>query len=165
MCGGTNLAPSSFYRMLVDGKPSEKSLVLLTSQQRASGKQISNGFRVVSDNVRDALDPSATLVYGTIACCTVEKAPDFTAAKDSVHLAIVCKVTHASKPQHAGDLYIEAMEPVASERKEQTKTMMRQLQRISNVNHGNPSTSAQAAWQQRECRRLQRYPSAQSSED
>ena len=160
-----NLTPSPFCRMLADGKPAEKSLVLLTFQQRANGKQISNGFRVVSDNVRDALDPSATLVYGTIACCTVEKAPDFTAAKDSVHLAIVCKVAHANKPQHAADLYIEAMEPVASERKEQTIAMMQQLQRISNVNDGNPSTSVQAAWQQRKCRRLQRYPTAQNSAD
>ena len=119
---------------------------------------MADGFRIVSDNVRDALDPSDSSHYGTIACCTVEKAPDFTAGKDTMHLAIICKVVPASKPNQGADLYIEAMELVASAQTEHAKEMVQQLQRISNINAGNPTTSVTAAWEQRKCRRLQRYP-------
>ena len=93
-----HLTTPPFYNMLVDGQPSEKALVFLKFQQRSNGKQISNGFRVVSDNVRDVLQPSEDLLYGTIACCTIEKACDFTAGRDNCHLAIVCKVAPATKP-------------------------------------------------------------------
>ena len=158
-----HLTTSPFYNMLVDGQPSEKALVLLRFQQRSNGKQISNGFRVVSDNVRDVLDPSAALLYSTIACCTIEKACDFTAGRDTCHLAIVCKVAPASKPNHTSDLYHEAMEPASTEQQEQTIAMMQQLQRMSKIDRGNPATSDQAAWQQRKCRRLQRYPSIQNA--
>ena len=153
-----NLAPSPFNNMLIEGKPSDKALVLLKFTQRSNGKQMADGFRIVSDNVRDALDPSDSSHYGTIACCTVEKAPDFTAGKDTMHLAIICKVVPANKPHQGADLYIEAMELVASEQTEHAKEMVQQLQRISNINAGNPTTSVTAAWEQRKCRRLQRYP-------
>ena len=153
-----SLAPSPFNNMLIEGKPSDKALVLLKFTQRSNGKQMVDGFRIVSDSVRDALDPSDNSQYGTIACCTVEKAPDFTAGKDTMYLAIICKVVPASKPHQGADLYIEAMELVASEQTQDAKEMVQQLQRISNINAENPTTSVTAAWEQRKCRKLQRYP-------
>ena len=112
----------------------------------------------MTDHVEDACDTSPDARYGTIACCTPEKTPDFTAAKNSYALAIVCKVMPPSKPQHTADLYIETMEPIAGERLDQVIAMVKQLQRVSTVNRGNAATSTEAAWQQRKCRRLERYP-------
>lgn len=153
-----SLKPSPFNNMLADGEPFDKALVLLNFTQRSNGKQIANGFRLVTDNVQDACDPLDASKYQTIACCTVEKTPDFTANKDSLALAIICKVVSPSKLQHSADLYIESMEAVASDHRDQTIATLKQLQRIATVNQDNPATSTEAAWQQRKCRRLQRYP-------
>ena len=153
-----NLKPSPFYNMEADEEPADKALVLLKFTQRSVGKQILNGFRIVTDHVQDACDTSAGERYGTIACCTPEKSTDFTAAKNSHALAIVCKVMTPSKQQHTTDLYIESMEPIPGDRVDQAIAMVKQLQRVSTVNHGNAATSTEAAWQQRKCRRMQRYP-------
>ena len=153
-----NLKPSPFYNMEADEEPTDKALVLLKFTQRSVGKQILNGFRVVTDHVEDACDASTGARYGTIACCTPEKSTDFTADRNSHALAIVCKVMPPSKQQHMADLYIESMEPILSERVDQVIAMVKQLQRVSTVNHGNAATSTEAAWKQRKCRRLQRYP-------
>jgi hypothetical protein len=153
-----NLKPSPFYNMLANGEPFDKALVLLKFTQRSNGKQISHGFRIVTDNVLDACNPSDESKYGTIASCTIEKVTDFTGSKACLALVVICKVVSPSKPQHVADLYIETMELVASDRQDQTIAMVKQLQRVSTVNHGNPATSAEAAWQQRKCRRLERYP-------
>mgnify|MGYP001171158639 CR=1 FL=1 len=115
----------------------------------------------MADYVLDALEAPATTLYGTVACCSVDQSPDFTAAKDSLHLAIICEVAPASKTHHAADLYIGAMELVAQEQKNQTIEMVKQLQRVSNISQDNPATSPLAAWQ-RKCRRLQRYPTSQA---
>ena len=61
------------------------------------------------------LEPASK--YGTIACCTVEKSPDFSAATGSMALAVICRVLRPSKEQHAVDCYIESMEHVAPEDK------------------------------------------------
>ena len=153
-----NLKPSPFYNMEADEEPADKALVMLKFTQRSLGKTILNGFRVVTDHVEDACDTSNGARYGTIACCTPEKSTDFTAARNSHALAIVCKVMPPSKPQHTADLYIETMEPIADDGMDQVLAMVKQLQRISKVNHGNAATSTEAAWQQKKCRRLQRYP-------
>ena len=126
--------------------------------QRSVGKQILNCFRIVTDDVEDACDTCATERYGSIASWSPEKSTDFTAAKNSYALAIVCKVTLPSKQQHTADLYIESMEPIPSDRVAHAIAMVKQLQRVSTVNHGNAATSTEAAWQQRKCRRMQRYP-------
>jgi hypothetical protein len=152
------LKPSPFYNILANGDPSDKAVALLKFTQRSTGKQILNGFRVVTDQVEDACDISATERYSTIACCTPEKSPDFRAANDSWALAIICKVMPPSKPLHAADLYIESMEPITRDNKDQAIAMIKQLQRASTVNRENAATSTEAAWQQRKCRRLQRYP-------
>ena len=144
--------------MVINGEPSDKALVLLKFTQRSNGKQISNGFRLVTDNVRDGCHPSHTQQYGTISCCTIEKAPDFTGAKDALALAVICKVVAPSKSQHSTDLYIEAMEPVSSDRKDKVIETMKQLQRFATANLGNAETSSIAAWEQRKRRRLERYP-------
>jgi len=50
------------------------------------------------------------------------------------------------------------MEPIAPDRVEQAIAMVKQLKRVSTVNHGNAATSTEAAWQQKKCRRMERYP-------
>jgi len=153
-----NLKPSPFYNMVADEEPADKALVLLKFTQRSVGKQILNGFRIVTDHVEDACDTSTGERYGTIACCTPEKSTDFTAARNSHALVIICKVMPPSKQQHMADLYIESMEPIPGDRVDHVIAMVQQLQRVSTVNHANAATSAEAAWQQRKCRRMQRYP-------
>ena len=94
-----------------------------------------------------------------MALCTVEKSPDFVAAKDATVMAVISKVLTPSKPlQHAADLCIEAMELVPKNDVESSMAMMRKLHRISNAQSADPATSTEVAWQQRKCRRLLRYP-------
>ena len=156
-----NLTASPFYNMIANGEPSDKALVLLKFSQRSNGKQIGNGYRIVAHNVRDACDSAATQLYSTIACCTVEKSPDFTCAKDSLALAVICKVASPSQPRHAADLYIEAMEPVTEAKAANVMATVIKLQRFATVADGNAAVSQEAAWQQRKCRRLERYPTIQ----
>ena len=158
------LKPSPFYNMLADGQPAEKSLTLLRFTQRGNGKQLSHGFRIVTERVQDATADATTEhtvanQYATVCLCGVEKVTDFSTAKDTTVIAVISKVTAASKPlQHAADLYIEAMEPVPASQIATAEQMMRQLHRASNAHHGDAATSSEAAWQQRKCRRLLRYP-------
>ena len=154
-----DLKPSPFYNMVIRGEPSDKALVLLQFSQRSLGAQISNGFRLATDNVKDACDAESEKKYGAIACCTIEKSPDFTAAgKGSLAFAVICKVVSASKPQHTVEFYIESMEPVVSDHRDRAVATIKQLQRVASVESRNATASTEAAWQQRKCRRLQRYP-------
>ena len=74
-------------------------------------------------------------------------------------MAVVSKVVAPSKPQHhATDLYIEAMELVPKHDVPSSRQMMRQVQLLSNTQPVDPAASTEAAWQQKKCRRLQRYP-------
>jgi hypothetical protein len=163
------LRPSTFYNMLADGKPVEKALTLLHFTQRSNGKQHAHGFRVITERVQDATADAATELtkekcYATIALCTIEKVTDFSAAKDATVMAVISKVVAPSKPQqHAVDLYIEAMEPVAKHDIPSSMEMMRQLQRISTAQSADPATSTEVAWQQRKCRRLLRYPTLEAA--
>ena len=158
------LKPSPFYNMLADGKPVEKALTLLRFTQRSNGKQHGKGFRIITERTQDATAGVATELtkencYGTVALCTVEKVPDFSAAKDATVMAVISKVVAPSKPlQHTADLYIEAMEPVKNDDIASSMGMMRKLQEISKVQSADPATSSEIAWQQRKCRRLLRYP-------
>jgi len=152
------LEPSPFCNMLVDGEPVEKTLALVHFTRRTNGKQISNGFRLVAEHVRDDTDTSSAKVYITHVLCSVEKAPDFTASKDATALAVISKVVAPSKPEYAADLYIEAMEIVPSHHREEAVLMMAKLQGVSKVPNGDAIASNEAAWQQRKCRRLARYP-------
>ena len=94
-----------------------------------------------------------------MALCTVEKVPDFSAAKNATAMAVISKVVAPSKPlQHTADLYIEAMELVPKDDVAITMAMMRKMHRIANAQSADPATSSEVAWQQRKCRRLLRYP-------
>ena len=158
------LKPSPFYNMLADGKPVEKALTLLRFTQRSNGKQHAHGFRIITERTQDATAGAATELtkencYATVALCTIEKVPDFSAAKDATVMAVISKVVAPSKPlQHTADLYIEAMEPVKKDDIASSMGMMRKLQQISKVQSADPDTSCEIAWQQRKCRRLLRYP-------
>jgi len=158
------LRPSPFYNMLADGKPVEKALTLLHFTQRSNGKQHSHGFRVVTERVRDATTSDATELtskkncYATVALCTVEKTPDFSAAKDTTAMVVVSKVVAPSKEVHTADLYIEAMDIVSKDDLPSAMKMMQQMQQISDTQSANPAESSEVAYRQRKCRRLQRYP-------
>ena len=158
------LRPSPFYNMPADGKPVEKALTLLHFTQRSNGKQHTHGFRIVTERAQDATagdatEPTKKSHYATVALCTVEKTTDFTAAKDSTFVAVISKVVVPSKPlQHTADLYIEAMEPVPKHDIPSSVQMMRQMQSISDTQAANPAESSEAAYRQRKCRRILRYP-------
>jgi hypothetical protein len=152
------LKTSPFYNMLTDTEPADKALALLYFTQRANGKQLQHGFRLVAERVEDATNREDEKQYATVTLCTVEKAPDFTAGKNATALAIISKVIAPSKPQHTADLYIEALEIVPDHKKAEAIAMMKQLQRVSALNRGDANTSTEAAWAQRKCRRLLRYP-------
>ena len=137
--------------------------MLLYFTQRSAGGQQAGGFRLVTDNVLDGSEPSllqstGAPKYGTIARCTVERCPDFTAAKGNYALAIVCKATRPAKQQHAVDLYIEAMEPVAKYHADRAATMVTKLSSVAAAARATTEASQEAAFQQRKCRRLLRYP-------
>ena len=94
-----------------------------------------------------------------MALCTLEKVTDFSAAKDTTAIAIVCNVVKPSKPQqHAADLYIEAMETISKDDVPRCMEMMAQLIQISNADTANTPVSTEVAWEQRKCRKLNRYP-------
>ena len=131
------VAPSPFYNMTVAGEPTEKAIVLLHFTQRSVGAQNAAGFRVVTDNVLDGSvvpksdEPAAEqLKVGIVARCTVARCPEFTASKASYAVAVVCKATLPAKPQHALDLYIEAMEVLS---KEQIHPMRETLVKLRSV--------------------------------
>ena len=74
-------------------------------------------------------------------------------------MAVISKVVAPAKPQqHAADLYIEAMETVEKPNVAAAVQMMRQLHEVGSMRQGDASSSATAAWEQRKCRRLSRYP-------
>ena len=152
------LSPSPFYNMLANGEPADKALVLLYFPQASNGKRLQSGFRVVTDRVQDAANSTASEVYSTVALCTVEKSSFFTATKGSTFLALVSKVQAPEKPGHTALLCIEAMDPVHDNQKTETVNMLQKLEDISQFNRDNAVTSDRVAWQQRKCRRLQRYP-------
>ena len=166
-----DLAPSPFYNMVFRGDPVDKALVLLQFTQRSKGAQMANGFRIVTDGAKDgshatehaadgsnATEHAAERKYRTIACCTVEKSPDFTAAKDAMALAVVCKVVKPSNEQHVAECYIECMETLARDEHAQAVAMIKELQRVATICAEPEQASGEAAWQQRKCRRLTRYP-------
>ena len=160
------IAHSPFYNMTVAGEPAEKALVLLHFTQRSIGAQQSGGFRLVTDNVVDDTDsvlPLGTqqVKVGTVARCSVERCPDFTVAKGSYALAVVCKATRPAKPQHALDLYIEAMEVLSKDQISPARETLAKLRSVAAAARTGTEPSEEKAFQQRKCRRLLRYPTMQ----
>ena len=121
-----------------------------------------------SDNVMTATehlkaDATDVRTHGAIARCTVERCPDFTVAKGSYALAVICRAGQPVKPQHAADLFIETMEPIPKEHADQARKLLENLRDIAVAQSSQSTPSFQAgrvqAFQQRKCRRLSRYPS------
>ena len=157
------IAHSPFCNMTVAGEAAEKAFVLLHFTQRSVGAQQSGGFRLVTDNVVDGSDlvlPQDTQQFkvGIVARCCVERCPDFTAAKASYALAVVCKAAQPTKPQHALDLYIEAMEPLSKEQISSARETLDKLRSVAAAARTDTEPSDAKAFQQRKCRRLLRYP-------
>ena len=152
--------------MLANDETAEKALTLLSFTQRSNGKQLSHGFRVVTERVQDATatehdstKSTTAKQYSTVALCSIEKVTDFSAAKDTVFIAVISKVVGPAKPEHhAADLYIEGMEPVQRADVAAAVDMMRQLQRVAGIQHVDANTEATATWEQRKRRRMLRYP-------
>ena len=158
------IAHSPFYNMTVAGEAAEKALVLLHFTQRSIGAQQSGGFRLVTDNVVDGSDlaslPQGTQSFkvGIVARCCVERCPDFTAAKGSYALAVVCKAARPAKPQHALDLYIEAMEPLSKEQTSPARETLAKLRSVTAAARTDTEASDEKAFRQKKCSRLLRYP-------
>ena len=153
------IAHSPFYNMTVDGEPAEKALVLLHFTQKSVGAQQSGGFRVVTDNVLDGAEPApGSMKVGILARCSVERCPDFTAAKGGYALAVVCRATPPAKPQHALDLYIEAMETLSREQSTKATETLTKLRAVAAAARETTEPSPTKAWEQRKCRKLHRYP-------
>ena len=153
-----DLAPSPFYNMTVQGEPVEKAIVFLHFTQRSKGAESGQGFRVITDNVTDAVNTGNESKFRTIARCTVERSPDFIASKKSFAIAIVSKVLAPSKEAHVADLYIETIETVSQASAPNVCSMMEKLTKVSAVSFPAVTASQEAAWEQRKCRRLGRYP-------
>ena len=156
-----DIKPSPFHNMLARGEPAEKALTLIYFTQRANGAQHGTGFRVQSDNVMTATehlkaDATDVLKYGTIARCTVERCPDFTVAKGSYALAVICRAGQPVKPQHAADLFIETMELIPKEHADQARKLLENLRDIAAVQSSQHTPSSQEgrvqAFQQRKRR-------------
>ena len=96
--------------------------------------------------------------FRTIARCTVERSVDFIESKKSFAIAIVSKVLAPSKEAHVADLYIETIETVNETSAPMVRTMMQKLTKVSAVSFPAATASQEAAWEQRKCRRLGRYP-------
>ena len=157
-CSLEDLAPSPFYNMLFRGQPVDKALVLLHFTQRSKGAQVANGFRMVTEGAKDGTNLQHTNKYITIACCSVEVSPDFTAAKETMALAVVCKLMKSQNEQHVAECYIESMEAVGNDQQTQAVATLQELQRVKAICAKPEQISGEAAWQQRKCRRLTRYP-------
>ena len=154
------IAYSPFYNMTVMGERAEKALVLLHFTQRSIGCQQAGGFRLVTDNVIDGaiLQSTPQVKVGIVARCSFERCPDFTAAKASYALAVVCKATLPAKSQHGLDLYIEAMEVLSKDQISYARETHAKLRLIAAAHRTESEPSQEKAFQQRKCRRLLRYP-------
>ena len=98
------------------------------------------------------------LKVGIVARCNFERCPNFTAAKASYALAVVCKATPPTKSQHGLDLYIEAMEGLSKDQISYARETHAKLRSIAAAHRTESKPSQQKAFQQRKCRRLLRHP-------
>lgn len=158
------LKQSPFYNMTADGSPIDKVVALVETSQQTMGKQLPNGYRLETDLIQDATHPDHPEKYRMVALCTIESAPCFTIpasrrGKQNMALAIVSKVAPPSKPGHSADLYIDAMQLVPSDPAEAI-AMMKSMQSCFSKKDAPPPAAgeAQSPFEQRKCRRLNRYP-------
>ena len=158
-CALEDLAPSPFYNMLFRVQPVDKALVLLHFTQRSKASNSANGCRIATPGAKDATNLQHTNAYFTIACCNVERSPEFSADKNLMAFAIVCKVVKPSDERHVAECYLEYMERINEQNHANVVATMQQLQRVTAAMSAEPThVPGEAAWQQRKCRRLNRYP-------
>ena len=86
-----------------------------------------------------------------------ERCPDFTAAKASYAVAVVCEATPPAKSQHGLDLYIEAVEVLSKDQTSYARETHAKLRSIAAAHRTESEPSKEKAFQQRKCRRLLRY--------
>ena len=159
-----HMSPSPFYNMCGHGKGADKALALLHFSEKTTGKQLQGGFRLMSERVTDFTDdskaePTQKTCYAVIAICSVEKATDFRALPNDVHLVVISKMDEPAKPEkHRADLYIEAMERILPEKLESAKQMMLQMQQMTRVRNAASSTEDDVEVNNTKCARLCRYP-------
>ena len=154
----SEVAHSPFYNSTVQGNPVEKALALLHFPQPTKGALQRGTFRVVADGVVDGDDCDSHIKAGTVARCSVEQRPNFTAKKNSFAFAVICKATAPSKPAHAADLYIEAMEFIDAGSIPNARALVGKLRCIACASTAGVDPSPETAYQQRKCRTLHRYP-------
>ena len=153
-----DISPSPFYNLTVGDQPVEKVLTLLQFTQNTKGAQQQGTFRLVADNVIDGCADDVSLKVGTVARCSVDQCPDFSAQKGAFALVVICKATLPSKEQHAADVYIEAMEVIDAKRVEEARTLVDKLRSVACAAKEDAVPSQESAYQQRKCRKLHRYP-------
>ena len=118
----------------------------------------------MSERVTDFADdsqaePTQKTCYAVIAICSIEKATDFRALPNDVHLVVISKMDEPAKPEkHRADLYIEAMERIPPEKLESAKQMMLQMQQMTRVRNAASSTEDDVEVNNTKCARLCRYP-------
>ena len=110
----SEVAHSPFYNLTVQGNPAEKALALLHFPQATKGALQQGTFRVVADGVVDGDDCGSHIKAGTVARCSVDQRPNFTAKKNSFALAVICKATAPSKPALASGMLPSSMNSIAS---------------------------------------------------
>ena len=155
---------SPFYNICAHGNGAEKALALLHFGEKSTGKQLQGGYRLISERVTDYTDdskaePTQKTCYAVIAICSIEKATDFRALQNDVHLVVISKMDHPAKPaKHRADLYIEAMERIKPEALKATKEMMVHMQQMTHVTGAAPADEEKGEPDNRKCARLGRYP-------
>ena len=154
----SDIAHSPFYNLTVQGNPVEKAFALLHFTQTTKGAQQQGTFRVVADGVVDGGDCGSHIKVGTVARCAVEQCPNFTTKKNTFAFAVICKATAPSKPAHAADLYIEAMELIDASDHQTAKALVGKLRCLASASTAGAEPSQETAYQQRKCRKLHRYP-------
>ena len=154
----SDIAHSPFYNLTAGGVPVEKVLALLQFTQATKGAQQQGSFRLVADNVVDGCTGDASLKVATIARCSVDRCPDFSAQKGAFALVVLCKATAPNKEQHVADVYIEAMLVLERDHIQNAKNLIESLRSVAGATHTGAEPSQESAFQQRKCRRLHRYP-------
>ena len=169
------LQPAVFSNMtasFTDDKPVplEKCLTLLQFTKPTNGKPHTSGIRVVGEKVRDptAEGSDAEKYYGTVALSSIEKMGDFHISEPGTTvLAVIARVSAPTYPAHAADLHIETLQrlPPSAEVLGKVKHFMRQMQSIAETRALDASVSDEGLLRQAKCRKLTRWPTAETTSD
>ena len=154
-----DVSHAPFYNITVGGKPVEKTFVLLQFTQTTKGAQRDRAFRIVADNVIDGGTHGGAAEHkvSTIARCSVERCPGFTAQKNMHALAVVCKITAPTKAQHVADVYIDATQIVDPAHLDRACAVVSRMRVVAVAFFADATPSQESAYAQQKCRGLHRY--------